>query len=135
MVPKQPRVNVYLTSDDYEFFKEWAESERRSMGNLAAYIITEAITQKREQKGLTKQPTLFKEEETIFSLVQANLTKLKKAGLKNLEAIARGEVLPTRPDFWRIAAELGLDEEQQKILWRKTFGNHSSQEVANGEPT
>jgi hypothetical protein len=50
MVPKQPRVNVYLSVEDYEFLKEWATSERRSMGNLAAFIVAEMITKKRQEQ-------------------------------------------------------------------------------------
>ena len=50
MVPKQPRVNVYLSVEDYEFLKEWATSERRSMGNLAAFIVAEVIGKKRQEK-------------------------------------------------------------------------------------
>lgn len=55
MVPKQPRVNVYLNLEDYEFLKNWATSERRSMGNLAAFIVAEGIDKKRHDQEENKE--------------------------------------------------------------------------------
>lgn len=47
MVPKNPRVNVFLSQEDYEFIKKRSEQERRSMGNLASYIVQKWIAEER----------------------------------------------------------------------------------------
>jgi hypothetical protein len=58
---------------------------------------------------------------TIADLVQANMTKLKHSGVKNLQALAREEVLPTPGDFAIITSTLGIPEEEQKMIWQRTF--------------
>ena len=58
---------------------------------------------------------------TIADLVRANMTKLKGFGVKNLQALARGEVLPTLGDFAIITSTLGIPEEEQKMIWQQTF--------------
>ncbi|MBR8838205.1 MAG: hypothetical protein DSM106950_30430 [Stigonema ocellatum SAG 48.90 = DSM 106950] len=58
---------------------------------------------------------------TIADLVRVNMTKLKRSGVKNLQALARGEVLPTLGDFAIITSTLGIPEEEQKMIWQETF--------------
>ncbi|MFH7026441.1 MAG: ribbon-helix-helix protein, CopG family [Heteroscytonema crispum UTEX LB 1556] len=58
---------------------------------------------------------------TIANLVRANMTKLKRCGVKNLQALAKGEVLPTPGDFAIIASALAIPEEEQKMIWQETF--------------
>ncbi|WP_026082724.1 ribbon-helix-helix domain-containing protein [Mastigocladopsis repens] len=58
---------------------------------------------------------------TIADLVRANVTKLKHSGVKNLQALANGEVLPTPGDFAIITSTLGIPEEEQKMVWQQTF--------------
>ncbi len=79
--------------------------------------------------------TIEHEPKTIADLVRLNLPKIKKTnlGIKNLNAIANGEVLPTKPDFIKIAAAIGLDESQQKKFWAQAFDSSSqSEEISNG---
>jgi hypothetical protein len=58
---------------------------------------------------------------TIGELVQVNMTKLRHCGVKNLQALAKREVLPTPGDFAIITATLGIPEEEQKKIWQQTF--------------
>jgi Ribbon-helix-helix protein, copG family len=58
---------------------------------------------------------------TIANLVRANMAKLKRCGVKNLQALAKGEVLPTPGDFAIIASALAIPEEEQKMIWQETF--------------
>ncbi|MGH8002721.1 MAG: ribbon-helix-helix domain-containing protein [Brasilonema sp.] len=58
---------------------------------------------------------------SIAELVQVNMTKLRHSGVKNLHALAKGEVLPTPGDFAIITSTLGIPEEEQKKIWQQTF--------------
>jgi Ribbon-helix-helix protein, copG family len=58
---------------------------------------------------------------TIANLVRANMAILKRCGVKNLQALAKGEVLPTPGDFAIIASALAIPEEEQKMIWQETF--------------
>ncbi|PMB49928.1 hypothetical protein CEN40_03505 [Fischerella thermalis CCMEE 5205] len=60
---------------------------------------------------------------TIADVVRANMTKLKRCGVKNLQALAKGEVLPTPGDFAIIMSSLAIPEEEQKMIWQKTFSS------------
>jgi hypothetical protein len=51
------------------------------------------------------------------------MTKLKRCGVKNLQALAKGEVLPTPGDFAIIMSSLAIPEEEQKMIWQKTFSS------------
>ncbi|MBR8836460.1 MAG: CopG family transcriptional regulator [Stigonema ocellatum SAG 48.90 = DSM 106950] len=83
---------------------------------------------------------------TIADLVRANMTKLKRYGVKNLPALARGEVLPTPGDFAIITSTLGMPEEERKMIWQQTFRQsldkdyggikeHECECCENSEPT
>lgn len=60
---------------------------------------------------------------TVFELVAHNLSKLKKSGITptHLNAIARGEVLPTLTDFCKITSVLKLSDEEKQRLWDSTY--------------
>lgn len=59
----------------------------------------------------------------IHELVARNLELLRDSGVKSLTAIAKREALPTRPDFCKIAAALGLPDEEKKRLWELAYGS------------
>jgi hypothetical protein len=69
----------------------------------------------------SSKPKQADSEITIADLVRANMRKFKHSGVKNLKAIAKGEVLPTIGDFAIITSTLGIPEEEQKIIWQRTF--------------
>jgi hypothetical protein len=58
---------------------------------------------------------------TIADLVRVNMAKLKRCGVKNLPALAKGEVLPTHGDFAIITSALDIPEEERKKIWQETF--------------
>ncbi|MCM0590473.1 MAG: hypothetical protein HEQ35_15935 [Gloeotrichia echinulata IR180] len=58
---------------------------------------------------------------TIADVVRVNMGKLKRSGVKNLQALAKGEVLPTPGDFAIITSALGIAEEERKMIWEETF--------------
>jgi predicted YcjX-like family ATPase len=61
--------------------------------------------------------------ETIADLVNANRAKLRNCGVKNLQALAKGEALPTPGDFAIITSALNLPEEERKKIWQKNQRN------------
>ncbi|BAY99704.1 hypothetical protein NIES37_36870 [Tolypothrix tenuis PCC 7101] len=58
---------------------------------------------------------------TIADLVRTNMTELKRCGIKNLSALAKGEVLPTPGDFAIITSALAIPEEERVKIWEETF--------------
>jgi hypothetical protein len=58
---------------------------------------------------------------TIADLVRLNIIKLKSCGIKNLQALAEGEVLPTPGDFAIITSVLGIPEEERMKIWQGTY--------------
>ncbi|MBD2204695.1 hypothetical protein H6G33_07090 [Calothrix sp. FACHB-1219] len=58
---------------------------------------------------------------TIADVVRINMAKLKRCGVKNLPALAKGEVLPTPGDFAIITSALAIPEEERKKIWEETF--------------
>jgi hypothetical protein len=65
----------------------------------------------------SRKPT----QKTIADVVRTNMAELKRFGVKNLPALARGEVLPTPGDFAIITSALEIPEEEQKKIWEETF--------------
>ncbi len=49
------------------------------------------------------------------------MAKLKRCGVRNLPALAKGEVLPTPGDFAIITSALAIPEEERKKIWQETF--------------
>ena len=68
--------------------------------------------------------------ENIAQLVGMNMGKLKEVGFKhsNLSAIARGELLPTRPDFCEILTALEIPKQERKRLWELAYGSKDCNE-------
>jgi len=76
------------------------------------------------------QPTEFT---TLQQAIADNLSKLRRAGIRNLEPLSLGEVLPTKADFAEIASILKFDADTQRRLWEQTFNHsHHNDEVKNG---
>ncbi len=89
-----------------------------SQSDALEEMIREWIPKRTGSNSLKPEPA---PPRTIADLVQANMTKLKRCGVKNLQALARGEVLPTLGDFAIITSTLGIPEEEQKMIWQQTF--------------
>ncbi|BAY34954.1 hypothetical protein NIES2107_68640 (plasmid) [Nostoc carneum NIES-2107] len=81
----------------------------------------EEMTQEWITKKIGSRSEKPQKPETIADVVQANMTKLKRCGVKNLQALAKGEVLPTPGDFAIITSALGIPEEERKKIWQETF--------------
>ncbi|BAY27986.1 hypothetical protein NIES2100_78150 [Calothrix sp. NIES-2100] len=58
---------------------------------------------------------------TIADLVRLNMSKLQRCGIKNLQALAEGEVLPTPADFAIITSLLGISEQERIKIWQGTY--------------
>jgi predicted transcriptional regulator len=50
MPTSKDQITVYLSPEDKEELKEWADEEQRSMAFLAAQAIKEAIAKRRQTK-------------------------------------------------------------------------------------
>lgn len=50
MPTNKDQITVYLSPEDKEELREWAEAEQRSMAFLAAQAIKEAIARRRQEK-------------------------------------------------------------------------------------
>ncbi|MBD2166079.1 hypothetical protein H6G64_19040 [Calothrix sp. FACHB-156] len=81
----------------------------------------EEMTQEWMAKKLGSRSEEAQRPKTIADVVQANMTKLKRCGVKNLQALAKGEVLPTPGDFAIITSALAIPEEERKKIWEETF--------------
>ena len=73
----------------------------------------------------------------IHDYVARNLDKLRDSGVKSLAAIAKREALPTKPDFCKIAAALGIEAEEKRQLWELTYtqATDNSDETKPIKPT
>ena len=106
--------------------------------HISGYIPVEIADRVREivrQRGITlnefqEEAALMwlsgevaQKETTIFEVVARNLSKLKDSGIitTNLNAIAKGEVLPTFNDFSKITSALKLDDKEKQRLWDLTY--------------
>ncbi|BAY11517.1 ribbon-helix-helix domain-containing protein [Calothrix sp. NIES-2098] len=65
--------------------------------------------------------TLPEVPKTIADLVRLNMKKLKRCGVKNLQALAEGEVLPTPGDFAIITSALAIPEQERMKIWQGTY--------------
>lgn len=117
-------MNFICDQEVRDYLEAWADREGRTMSNLVERIVTAAVLEERQRHPIPS---------TIFELVAQNLDKLKNCGVGNLEAIAKGENTPTRPDFCKIAAALGLKDEEKKRLWDVTYKGEG--EDAASKPT
>ncbi len=112
------QVSGYVPVDIAREFKSICAREGVSQSDALEEIIREWIAKKTGSSSPDPKPA---RPETIADLVRANMTKLKRCGVKNLPALARGEVLPTPGDFAIITSALAIPEEERKMIWQKTF--------------
>lgn len=121
--------NSHLTKDRLnvdirglrEALQKVANAEERSLSSAARILIIEALSARGlriEKADATQKIT---SDDTIHSLVERNLGRLKVVGIKNLKALANGEVLPIKTDFIKIATVLELTEAEMQELWQRTF--------------
>ncbi len=117
-MPSRWRVAVYLNEEMQKALEQWAGEENRSVSNLAATILMNAIKERQEK---IKTPESTKDSEiekaleprTIAQLVKKNFYQLfgdGKINPENLEAIASGEK-PSNADLVQIARILNIKEE------------------------
>jgi len=118
LMPSRWRVAVYLNEEMQKALEQWAGEENRSVSNLAATILMNAIKERQEK---IKTPESTKDSEiekaleprTIAQLVKENFYQLfgdGKINPENLEAIASGEK-PSNADLVQIARILNIKEE------------------------
>ena len=104
---------------------------------LTAYIHANLINQIKKiikQRGLTQNEAVeqallqwaaedIPSPKTIFELVARNLQALQETGINQtyLNAIARGEILPTPADFRKITSTLEIEESEKRKLWDTTY--------------
>jgi len=112
------QVSGYIPVDLALEFKSICAREGISQSDALEDLVREWIGKKTGSHTATPQPPTPK---TVADLVQANMAKLKRSGVKNLPALAKGEVLPTPGDFAIITSALAIPEEQRKMIWQETF--------------
>jgi hypothetical protein len=111
------QVSGYVPSSLAREFKVICAREGMSQSDAIEEMLYEWIT----KQGGTG---ILEEEEsprTVADLVRINIAKLRRCGVKNLQAIAKGEVLPTPGDFAIITSHLAIPEEERKMIWQETF--------------
>jgi hypothetical protein len=110
------QVSGYVPSTLARTFKSLCAREGLSQSDVLEEILYEWVA---------KQGASIENEEasprTVADLVRVNMPKLKRCGVKNLQAIAKGEVLPTPGDFAIITSALALPEEERKMIWQETY--------------
>ncbi|MDF5729867.1 MAG: ribbon-helix-helix protein, CopG family [Rhizonema sp. PD38] len=112
------QVSGYVLVELAREFKSICAREGVSQSDALEEMLSEWVAKRKDTNS-------SKEEQfpltTIADLVRVNLTKLKRCGVKNLQALATGEVLPTLGDFAIITSTLGIPEEERKTIWRQTL--------------
>jgi Ribbon-helix-helix protein, copG family len=111
------QVSGYIPIDLAREFKSLCAREGISQSDALEEMTREWIARINGSAAVAKPIPM----ETIADVVTANIAKLKRCGVKNLQAIAKGEVLPTPGDFAIITSALGIAEEERKNIWQKTF--------------
>lgn len=112
------QVSGYVPTELARQFKSICAREGLSQSDALEEMLQEWIAKRRDPNSHLGEPTRPK---TIADLVKANMTKLKRSGVKNLPALAKGEVLPTPGDFAIITSTLAIPEEERKMIWQETF--------------
>ncbi|MBF2063998.1 MAG: hypothetical protein IGS39_06170 [Calothrix sp. C42_A2020_038] len=110
------QVSGYVPSSLARTFKSICAREGLSQSDVLEEILYEWVTSK--GVSLDSEETASR---TVADLVRVNMAKLKRCGVKNLQAIAKGEVLPTPGDFAIITSALALPEEERKMIWQETY--------------
>ncbi|TBR61801.1 CopG family transcriptional regulator [Mastigocladus laminosus UU774] len=115
------QVSGYVPVDLAREFKSICAREGLSQSDALEEIIREWLGKKTASNSSNpEQPNRLI---TIADVVRANMAKLKRCGVKNLQALAKGEVLPTPGDFAIIMSSLAIPEEEQKMIWQRTFSS------------
>ncbi|WP_026732156.1 ribbon-helix-helix domain-containing protein [Fischerella sp. PCC 9605] len=117
------QVSGYVPVELAREFKSFCAREGLSQSDALEEMLREWLAQKASNSSKSEQAN---RPIAIADVVRANMTKLKRCGLKNLQVLAKGEVLPTPGDFAIIASTLGIPEEEQKMIWQRTFSSLSN---------
>ena len=112
------QVSGYIPLELALEFKSICARLGRSQSDVIEEMIQEWIG---KTTGSSAQKTSPQEPKTIADLVRLNRTKLKRFGVKNLDALAQGEVLPTPGDFAIITSALGIPEQERMKIWQGTY--------------
>jgi hypothetical protein len=112
------QISGYIPLDLALEFKSICARLGISQSDALEEMAQEWIAKKTDAHSLNSQKAAPK---TIADLVRANMAKLKRCGVKNLPALAKGEVLPTPGDFAIITSALAIPEEERKKIWQETF--------------
>ncbi|OKH42274.1 hypothetical protein NIES2101_33125 [Calothrix sp. HK-06] len=110
------QVSGYVPSTLARTFKSICAREGLSQSDVLEEILYEWVASKGVSHDLESCAP-----RTVADLVKVNMPKLKRCGVKNLQAIAKGEVLPTPGDFAIITSALALKEEERKMIWQETY--------------
>ncbi|KAF3884531.1 MULTISPECIES: ribbon-helix-helix protein, CopG family [Nostocales] len=113
------QVSGYVLVEIAREFKSICAREGISQSDAIEEMLCEWLA-KRTSSNFSKPEQTYLPR-TIAELVRVNMTKLRHLGIKNLQALARGEVLPTPGDFAIITSTLGIPEQERKIIWQQTF--------------
>jgi hypothetical protein len=89
-----------------------------SQSDAIEEMVQEWISKTTGSSAKNKPP---QEPKTIADVVRLNMTKLKRCGVKNLQALAEGEVLPTPGDFAIITSALSIPEQERMKIWQGTY--------------
>ncbi len=112
------QVSGYIPIELAREFKSICAREGVSQSDALEEMTREWIAKRTGSNSSTAEQASLR---TIADLVRANMTKLKRSGVKNLPALATGEVLPTPGDFAIITSTLAIPEEERKMIWQETF--------------
>jgi Ribbon-helix-helix protein, copG family len=111
------QVSGYVPNSLAREFKVICAREGMSQSDAIEEMLYEWITKRGGAGSLEEEQY----PRTVADLVRVNMAKLKRCGVKNLPAIANGEVLPTPGDFAIITSYLAIPEEERKTIWQETF--------------
>ncbi|MDF5726622.1 MAG: hypothetical protein PUP92_00945 [Rhizonema sp. PD38] len=113
------QISSYLRNDIAHAFKLACAVNKVKQSELIEQLVVDWL--KTQPNTVTLFENAAPEVTTIGDLVAKNLPKLQECGAKKLDAIARGECIPTKPDFCKITAALGIEGEEKKKLWEMTY--------------
>jgi hypothetical protein len=112
------QVSGYVPMELARDFKSICAHEGLSQSDALEEMLYEWVAKRGGLSASVGEPSAPR---TIADLIRANIAKLKRCGVKNLQALAKGEVLPTPGDFAIITSALGLAEEERKMIWQETL--------------
>ena len=112
------QISGYIQLDLALEFKSICARLGISQSDAIEEMTEEWVAKKKGSHALNSRKAAAK---TIADLVRANIAELKRCNIKNLPALARGEVLPTPGDFAIITSVLEIPEEERQKIWQETF--------------